>query len=99
MSINVRYMSGDMRVLLVAKYILDGAIVTKATGKKKYTLRRSIKIYGENQKEIQCDVDNIFLIDEYGNINMISDSTELMVHISVEELYHNLYDVMMWDDK
>jgi hypothetical protein len=51
--INVRYMSGNMRVLLGAKYILDGATVTKLNGKQKYTLRRSIKIYGENQQEIQ----------------------------------------------
>lgn len=99
MSINVRYMPGDMRLLLRAQYVGDGATVTKATGQKKYTLRRSIKIYGENQQEIKCDVDNVFLVDEQGNINMIPDSTELMVYMSVEELYHNLYDVVMWDDK
>jgi hypothetical protein len=92
-------MSGNMRVLLGAKYILDGATVTKLNGKQKYTLRRSIKIYGENQQEIQCEVDNVFLIDEHGNINMISESTELMVHLSSEDLYHDLYDVLMWDDK
>lgn len=99
MTISVRYMPEDIRLLLRAKYIDDGATVTKPTGQKKYTLRRSIKIYGENQQEITCDVDNVFLVDEQGNINMIADSTELMVYMNIGDLYYDLQDVVMWDDK
>jgi hypothetical protein len=78
------------KVIVQASNLEDGAVVTKKTGQKEYTVRRSIKIYGENRQEIKSDADNIFLVDSEGNINQIKDSTELLVHVRADSLYYDL---------
>lgn len=82
----------SMKVIVEAKYIEDGITVTKVKGTKEYTLRRSIKIYGENHKEINCDENCVFLVDGTGNINMISQDTELVVHVYPEDLMYDIQD-------
>ena len=80
----------SMKVIVGAKYIEDGTTVTKVKGTKEYTLRRSIKIYGENLQEIKCSDECVFLVDSTGNIDMISNDKELIVHVHPEDL---MYDI------
>ncbi|AFC21526.1 hypothetical protein GAP32_078 [Cronobacter phage vB_CsaM_GAP32] len=91
MAINARGIS-SMKVIVEANYIEDGTTVTKVKGTKEYTLRRSIKIYGENHREIKCDEDCVFLVDSTGNINMISQDTELVAHVHPEDLMYDIQD-------
>lgn len=80
----------SMKVIVEAKHVEDGTTVTKVKGTKEYTLRRSIKIYGENRQEIKCDENCVFLVDSTGNIDMISNDKELIVHVHPEDL---MYDI------
>lgn len=95
--IHFKTMPSVFKVIIQASHLEDGTIVTKKTGQKEYTLRRSIKIYGENRQEIKCDADNIFLVDSDGNINQITESTELLAQISADNLYYDL-DSFLNDD-
>lgn len=95
--INFKKIPNIFKIIVQASNLEDGAIVTKKTGQKEYTVRRSIKIYGENRQQIKCDADNIFLVDSEGNINQIKDSTELLVHISADNLLYDLDLVLNHD--
>jgi len=88
--VNFKTIPSIFKVIVQASDLEDGAIVTKKTGQKEYTVRRSIKIYGENRLEIKSDADNIFLVDSDGNINQIKESTELLAHIRADSLYYDL---------
>lgn len=79
-----------IKIIIQAENIKDGTVVTKITGKKEYIIRRNIKIYGDNRKEIKCDDGFIFLVDSNGNIDMISNDKELLVQIEPEDL---MYDI------
>lgn len=87
---NFKEIPNVFKVIVQASNLEDGSIVTKKTGQKEYTVKRRIKIYGENRQEIKCDVDNIFLVDADGNINQIKDSTELLLHVSAYNLHYDL---------
>lgn len=89
MAINARGIN-EMKVIVRAEFIEDGTTVTKVKGQKTYTLKRSIKIYGENRREITCDPSCVFLVDNNGNIDMIPESKELIVHVYPEDL---MYDI------
>lgn len=95
--INFKTMPDVLKVIVEARHLEDGTIVSKKTGQKEYTIKRSIKIYGENRQEIKSDADNIFLVDSDGNINQIKDSTELLAHIPADYLYRDL-DEYLDDD-
>lgn len=81
-----------LEVHIEAKYIEDGTVVTKEKGTKEYTLKRNIKIYGENQQEIKCEADTVYLVDSTGTINCITDSTVLKVQAKLHELAFDLLD-------
>lgn len=97
MAINARGING-MKVIVRAEFIEDGTTVTKVKGTKEYTLRRSIKIYGENRKEIKCDEDCVFLVDNTGNIDMIPGDRELIVHVHPEDLMYDIQEAMEEDE-
>lgn len=74
-------------VLLAASAIPVGSTVTKRTGEKEYTLRSSVKVYGQNI-EIKADPGTIFLIDtRTGDANAIPSSTVLMWTTTTERLW------------
>ena len=83
-----------MKVLMPAKDIPLGAIVTKKTGDKPYTIRENVKIYGtvEQQtiREIKCDDGTRFLVSATGDINIVNSDTELLWHVSDRDLYNYL---------
>ena len=81
-----------MKVIVEANHIHDGTTVTKVKGTKEYTLRRSIKIYGENRQEIKCDENCVFLVDSTGNVDMISGDKELIVHVHPEDLMYDIQE-------
>ncbi len=83
-----------MKILMAAQDIPLGSIVTKRTGDKLYTVREGIKIYGtpeqQSTREIKCDDGTRFLISETGDISIVSNDTELLWHVSDEDLYSYL---------
>ena len=87
-----------MKVIVCAKFIEDGTTVTKVKGQKTYILKRSIKIYGENRKEITCDSSCVFLMDNMGNIDMIPEDKELIVHVHPEDLMYDIQEAMDEDE-
>lgn len=88
----------EMKVIVRAEFIEDGTTVTKVKGQKPYTLRRSIKIYGENRREIKCDPDCVFLMDSDGNIDMISGDKELMVNVHPDDLLYDIQQALEEDE-
>lgn len=97
MAITARGING-MKVIVRAEFIEDGTTVTKVKGQKTYTLKRSIKIYGENRREITCDPSCVFLMDNSGNIDMIPGDKELIVHIHPEDLMYDIQEAMEEDE-
>lgn len=95
-----------MKVLIEAKEIPVGGIVTKKTGEKQYIIRDDIKIYGstgpeqtETLRELRADRDTRFMVSEDCTINIISGNTELLWHVDAEELYRYLYHKTQLDHK
>lgn len=87
-----------MKVIVPAEFVEDGTTVTKVKGQKTYTLKRSIKIYGENRREITCDPSCVFLMDNNGNIDMIPQDKELIVHVHPEDLMYDIQEAMEEDE-
>lgn len=61
----------------------DGILVRKVTGNKTYTIKRTIKIYGEvsdagNKKEIICDHGTLFLMTDK-SINCVPESMKVAI--------------------
>lgn len=97
MAINARGIN-EMKVIVRAEFIEDGTTVTKVKGQKTYTLKRSIKIYGENRREIKCDPGCVFLMDSDGNIDMVPGDRELVVHVHPEDLMYDIQEAMEEDE-
>lgn len=80
-----------MKVLIPAKDIPLGSIVTKKTGDKPYTIREGVKIYGtveqQTTREIKCDDGTRFLVSAAGDINIVNSDTELLWHVCDDDLY------------
>ena len=69
-------------IVMPADNIPEGTTVTKVTGQNTYTLKRSIKIYGEQTQEIKYGEGIMFLISPHGNITAITSDTELRVRFN-----------------
>jgi hypothetical protein len=69
-----------VRLLLAAAEIPDGETVTKRTGEVKYTLRSSVRIFGElaEPREIKAQDGARFLVSNMGDINAIPGTTALL---------------------
>jgi len=75
-----------MKVVLAARFIPEGAIVTKVTGQKEYKLTSEIKFYGEGAPEnVTADKNIRFLVND-GQINIITADKELMWRVEANEL-------------
>jgi hypothetical protein len=72
-------------VILKAAVIPDGSTVSKVTGEKQYILKRSIKLYGSDQKEVIPDPNTVFLISE-GSVNQYPNSTKLLWITTIDNL-------------
>lgn len=86
-------MSSKIQVVLPAKAIPDGSVVTKVTGKAKYILRQEVEIHGRGDDEaaekIRSITDHrkiyfsncVMLVGvSSGNIHVVPDALELMWH-------------------
>lgn len=89
MAIKVSDMN-SLTLIVQAKFVEDCTKVRKVKGTKEYTLRRKLKIYGENRKQINCEQNHIFLVDSTGNIDMIDDETEVVVTMHPEDLFYDI---------
>ncbi len=80
-----------MKLLIEAKYIPDGTVVTKKTGSQQFTIRDSIKIYtydtkGSNALKEILNADGVkYMVNNRGDINMVSADTVLCVDLNVSE--------------
>lgn len=81
--------------LLVSLYeVPNGAIVTKRTGEKNYTVQRSLRIFTEGEsglKEVKCDSGFVFLVQNNGDVNAVIESKEVCWHASEQDV-RNLLD-------
>ena len=85
-------LSGDIKIILPASDIDDGATVYKIKGSVPYTLRNKLIIYGDPEKKtIEPTKGVIFLINAHGNINAVPDTTELMVLVDADDFANHLY--------
>ena len=76
--------SRKFKIILSAREIPFGEMVTKINGEKKYTLKERVIIYGENRQEIQSAPGIVFMVGLDGAINAIVDTTELVWHADYE---------------
>lgn len=69
-----------MKILLPAREIPLGEIVTKKTGAKKYVIRDRITVYSVTgvQQVIKADSGSRFLIRDTGDATTVSGDAELM---------------------
>lgn len=79
-----------MKLLIEAKYIPDGTVVTKKTGTQEYIIRDSIKIYtydtkGSGLKEILNSDGTKYMVSSRGDINMVSGDTVLCMDLSLND--------------
>lgn len=71
-----------MKLVLQIKDVPEGVEVTKPTGNKLYRVANSIKIYGENKKEIKADPGVLFLIDAHSNVTCVKDTMDVAIPIN-----------------
>jgi len=75
-----------LKVLLKAKRIPDGSVVSKSGGEKKYTLKFNVKIYSEaGNTTITAEKGTVFLVGSDA-INAVSEDCELKWHVEEEVL-------------
>lgn len=83
-------------VLLPARLIPKGSIVTKRSGSVEYKLESSIRVYSKPDlefKEQRIESDGVcFLLGEHGSINAISDHTVLSWQVLEGDLLDFLVD-------
>lgn len=77
-----------IKVLLKAKDIPLDSIVTKRNGDKKYTLRKEIRVFGENgeKRSIEAKEGAVFIVSKNGDANAIAGDVELLWYASEESL-------------
>jgi hypothetical protein len=79
-----------LRVLIKASELPDGQVVTKRTGEKRYTLRHAIRVHGSGDipsQQINADKGARFLVSSNGDVNAISDATEVLTELDFDLLY------------
>lgn len=74
----------QVRIVLPARLIPDGQLVSKPTGTKLYTLKRELKLYGEGAKIVKENPDILFLLSE-DSISIVNNETPLALTVTVEE--------------
>lgn len=77
-----------LRVLIPASELPDGQVVTKRTGEKPYTLQSVIRVHGAgDMQKLTADKGARFLVDCIGDVNAISDTTEVLTELDFNLLY------------
>lgn len=80
-----------MKLLIEAKYIPDGTVVTKKTGAQEFTVRDNLKIYTYDTKgsgglkEILSQDNAKYLVNSRGDINIVSGDTVLAMDFNIPE--------------
>lgn len=82
------------RLILEAQEIPLNSIITKIKGHKEYTLRDRIRIYDPNnpKKEVKALDGSRFLVNDNGDINVVSKTTELVWLATEYQLKHFLME-------
>ena len=92
-----------MKVIMEVRELPIGAVVTKITGEKRYTIKDKISVYGDSalQKELRSIDGTRFLIPVDGDltINVVSAYTEMLWNVTDEELYNFMYERTQCDHK
>lgn len=80
-----------MKLLIEAKYIPDGTVVTKKTGTQEFTVRDNLKIYTYDTKgsgglkEILSQDNAKYLVNGRGDINIVPGDTVLAMDFNLPE--------------
>jgi hypothetical protein len=88
----------ELRVLLPASKIPNGATITKRTGEVVYILRQGLKVYSDTKGERPLDIEGVFLINTRGEINQVKPDTLLHWHVTAETLVDELQSSWMEED-
>jgi len=75
----------NFKVCLPAKYIPDNTTVQKTVGGQSYTLKRTLRIYGEKLQELTSQ-ETVYLISSAGSINAYPETREFFVELGVGQL-------------
>lgn len=69
----------NLKVIIPAGYLPDGAIVTRPTGSVEYTVRHQIKVYNEKGEPQNIGVDGggVYLVGPRGAINVVPFDREV----------------------
>jgi hypothetical protein len=88
----------EFKVLIPARQIPDGSIVTKFTRNGMHlTLRRKLKIYSdepEGRSELHTD-GMVFLVSPTGNITAVAETVELICFLTTGQLEKIAFDEEM----
>ena len=68
------------KMILPSWQIPLNSTVTKITGQKPYTLKDRVIVYGEagDKRELRANDGTVFIVSNTGDINAISNTTELL---------------------
>ena len=89
----------ELKIVLPASNIPDGAVVTKKTGAVKYTLKHKLVVYQNQTTDLNnpspaINIDGYFLIGSQGSINQIPPETELIWVVNAEDFYIDLGEML-----
>lgn len=80
-----------MKLIIEAKYIPDGSVVTKKTGTQQFTIRDNIKLYAYDTKgsggltEVLSKENTKYMVSSRGDISVVPGDTELCMDFSIPE--------------
>ena len=84
---------GQLKLIVPAGDLPDGAVVTKVTGQKKFVIKRVLTIYyepsagpAENKRTIPAEAGCVFLVDGDGNANAVGAEKEVKWVVGLDQL-------------
>lgn len=83
-----------MKLILKISDVWGGALVTKPTGDKKYTVRDKITILGVDNFTIDAQEGCRFLVDCFGNIQATTNDTDVAIQAEPHDLINILRDIL-----
>lgn len=90
-----------MKLLIEAKYIPDGTVVTKKTGTQEFTIRDKLKIYTYDTKGTGDlkEISNVegakYMVNSRGDINLVTGDTLLSVDFNIGEVDIDAFQILM----
>lgn len=79
----------ELGVVLTAREVPDGSIVTKLTGTTRYVIRHTLRLF-QNQdpqsRKPPVQIDGTFLVNDRGDISQVSDDSKLIWYAEAQQI-------------